>query len=59
MNPTVLGIEGLPNQDHWWFREGFPGVKIEIKAEGRVGIRQKKCFKQNCERENGTLEDIV
>lgn len=36
------------------FREDFPGVKIEMKTEGRVGIR---CFIKNSERENGTSED--
>lgn len=32
-------------------------MKIEIETKGRVGIRQKKCFKKNCERKNDTLED--
>lgn len=48
----------LPNQDYWCIREGFPEkMKTEVKTEGTVNMRQKKGWKKNCERENGTLGD--
>lgn len=34
------------------------GSETQIKAKGRGGVKQRKVWKKNCERENGTLKDM-
>lgn len=54
----MLSIQGLPTQAYWWVRKGFPQkMQTQIKAERRVEVKQKKVWKKNCGKENGTLKD--
>lgn len=54
----MLSIQGLPMQAYWRVRKGFPQkMQAQIKTERRVEVKQKKGWKKNCGKENGTLKD--